>query len=382
MARRNWHLAAAALLILTSALFTACVVADESDAGAPRWEEAALTLPQGHRMSAYDSERDLIWLLTADFTKNSDAVLTRFEPGTGRHAEYVITGSTNWLGFANATAVDDDGRVWGAWGHRLVRFDPATEKLDEWAIPEVDAPDAVDPTEAGVAVDLALGPKGTVWIARNAADVISVLDPTSGSWETVPTAGVRGVFSSSLTVLPDGSAYFNGVLSESEWGLARIDAAAKEASRDPADALGYAVEPDGSLLYLDASTGEVRRLDETGNESESISATYSPPVDGDFVSGADGSVWFWHDSEGGKYLVRVSSDGEASLNSFPLIYLEGEFVPTGLFSQPPSEQNIVSDPRIEILLVDKRGDPWVITGHDGSGSGYAVMYRLDVDPGS
>jgi len=348
----------------------------QSEAGTGRWERVEMPLPSGQRMSVYDDARDIIWILTAPHTTNSDAILTEFHPDTRKSVDYTIPGSTNWLGYGDAVAVDGEGRVWAAWGGRLVRFDPATKDVKEWVVPKAEESLAEGSEEIGVAVDTAVDGAGRVWLARAGLGEVFVLDVATGVWDTLPTAGVNTGPFSRLFVEESGNVLLNGLVSQSEWQLVEVNAMTREAVATPAHALGYAVLPDGSVAYLDSDTGEAKLWDHSERQPVSLSPRFSPgEMERDVVADLAGGVWLRQNGHLRKDVVRVDTlSGEVSSFQYPLI-ITTAFTTIGV--RHLTGTPVALDPDIKGMLVDKRGDAWLISGAEGSPEGYPALYRLD-----
>lgn len=327
-------------------------------------------------MTTYDIDRDILWVLSADYTSASDPVLTEFHLDSREALDHKLSGATNWLGYGDAVATDRDGRVWAAWGDRLIRFDSDTEAMEEWAIPAAEGAATDDATDVGVAVDVAVDSAGVVLVARNGLKAVSLLDPETGVWDSAPTGEVQAAFVSRLSVLPDGTILLNGLQSESAWAIASIDRTKGEATVIPVDALGYGVLEDGSVAYLDSATGSVKRTDNPSGEADSIGPTFSnPTLENALTIDLDGNIWLRHDSELRKDIVKVdATTGEASLFPYPLKVTEG-ISAIGVYDL--SDKTIALDPGIQGMVADKRGDIWIITDSGGESASYPPLYRLD-----
>jgi streptogramin lyase len=140
----------------------------ESRADAEAWEAVRLPLGSGHTYATYDAQRDDIWLLNyalADLPRPGEpgaATLARFDPKSHEVQSFAIRGAVDGLALKGALAVDGEGRVWAAWGYRLVRLDPTTGKTTEWTIPKLPAADLAGIEDQGLAISVAPAPDGRV----------------------------------------------------------------------------------------------------------------------------------------------------------------------------------------------------------------------------
>jgi streptogramin lyase len=372
-----------------AALMVACSPGGEAQ---DPWEVAELSLPSGTRYATYDADSDSIWLLTWLTPAQPKAQLTRFEISSGESETYDIPGDAERLGVGAGLEVYDSGAVWAVWGNRLIRLDAISRSVEEWAIPVLD-PSFIDPQDPGLdgfAVDVAIDRSTRVWVAVHSAKAVQRLDPSTGSWETVSTEPLIAISTSDLTIAEDGSVLLNGAVREgASFGarLARIDPVAKSTALTDARALTYAVSPEGSAVYVDGSTKEVRTLDaagrdrDTGKQFEGLFPTASIAV------GTDGIAWLWVHAARGVEIVRVDT-GRATTKSFPfpVAYAGNGTGPVSSISRPippgPNEA-LWADPAIQGLLIDERGDLWVVSAHGSSrsetGASYGPLTRLTVD---
>jgi hypothetical protein len=402
--RTRGYLAAVALAALTIGALAASLLWSRlgADSGTAQpvdsgWHDPGLNLPAGVRYAYYDVATDTIWLLTRPNSRigipDSGAILTSFTVGSGEWRSYDVPGENGSLGAGAGLAVDRSGSVWMAWGERLLRFQPADERLEEWKIPSGQLAPAAAPSPGldGMATSLALqqGAKlEGVLVAVYGESQVRRFDPAAGSWGAeVPTGGVVVTYLTSIAVSPT-TLVINGAVREGDGqsrpAISLIDLASNRSRLGPLPAYRFAARADGTVAFL-GPEGLIGVLDSSGRETARVAAVPLIGPDASVSVSPSGEVWFWAYSSGDVNLVRASQD-ISKLDAFPYPlsnYVDLRYAPISRPIEPgPDEELVRLDPGIRALLVDIRGDVWVVSSHGsnpeaGQARGaYPVLYRF------
>lgn len=162
--------------------------------------------------------------------------------------------------FARDPAAAPDGKIYIAvmHGNKLARFDPATQKFDEWDLPEGTRPH-------GLVVD----EKGTVWMTGNGNGTLLEIPFDNGrpgkmAAHKTPSGG------SPHTIIFDGrdALWFTNQSADKVTRFTRADR--KMTEFDTRDGpYGLAMDKDGNVWFCQASGQRVGRIDgKTGQVSE------------------------------------------------------------------------------------------------------------------
>ncbi len=384
---------AGTMLLLLAVLSSAC---GETQAGEARWEAVPLPLGGGHSTLTYDAQRDVIWILNWSFVNasgrfnDSAATLVRFEPQSRKYQTYTLEGPTDGMGLDAGLAIDRQGFVWAAWGRRLIRVDPATGETKEWIIPQPELGELAgqDPILDGMAVEVAPGPDGRIWAALAYSTVALALDPATGVWAKVDTSPLMAIERSKLSFADVDRLLLNGAIKDDPAysnvpggasAMVSIDTSAGKAALSGAAAFAYWPRSDGAMDYVNSDTGAVRALAVEGGDiatSARFGLDRLDPIRQVMNGDGKGELWLWQSGELRLDVIRLDATaGEMQSYAFPLVVSEwsGRAPLTADRSKIPDK--VAASPEIQGLVVDNRGDVWIVSGS----SAYPPLYRLHVE---
>ena len=396
--RRGLLISAAPVLGLCL-LAAACVAdetkTDEAQTGTPQpeqWEAAPVDLPPATRYAAYDAPSDTLWVLSgpSSFTEASPTLLTEFHPESGNWETHELDVSPIRLPVGGGILTDVTGAVWMAFDRSVKRYYPDTEALDEWKIPHP-GNQYLSPIDSGLdrfAVALAVDGDGLFWVALHSITGLYAFDPEAVTWDFFDTSPYVALDNTKVTARGD-VIYFNGYNPAGKsFELLTIDATTREVTSIAGGAIDYVFHTDGSVTYLEGhndieGTVTVRRTGQTEALAEfsGIPAPYAY-----MVADADGNAWLWRTGRLAVDIVRIDPlSAEQKTFAYPLVILEtnGNGPLTHFPFQPDprgSPQPVAADPSIQALVVDKRGDVWVVSASGDNPpyeyDSYPPLYRL------
>lgn len=378
------------VLVLTAIAIGGCGTAPEvrSPPG-PIWEAVPISIFQGLRQAAYDQTRDSIWLLTAPADarlpalEDKGVVLTQFRIATRDVAQHPTGIRSRTLGLGNAMDFDSRGNLWAVWDQILVRFDPTAAVFRSWRIPFARLTGDLDQDATlGMAVALAVDGEDGVWVALAGAQAVQRFRSQDETWETVSTGTLATNVGTGFGVSGDGRVAVNGLIGEppsTRPALVILDPPLRIARLSTVVAVRVAPFDGPNLAYLD-DRGHVGVAPYSGGQPTSRWIVGKAPP-GAFAA-RDGAIWAWTVNDG-RISVRRIDPLRDTLRSAVFPHREGSGPHSFSDYRPDTAatQFSIADPDIQAIVIDKRGDLWLVTSHGGSTpdrGGYEPLYRLSL----
>jgi streptogramin lyase len=279
--------------------------------------------------------------------------LYRYDPATDALQSYDLPNSPS-SGLFSAIAQAPDGHVLVAYGYLVLDFDPASGAFNQHQLPQPPANFAQQGVESGTWVtDMTVDADGRVYLGRMNTAALTALDTAAGTVTEIPVPPAFG------TVM-DVQAGKDGVYL-SNW-LGGPDTARQVALLSPTGAFtpvpggasGFAVRPDGSVYAATMDRGVV--LLSTGETSPLAAAALAPSLTGmkDYlaVDKDSGRIWF-----AGRDLGTVgrfdAADGSTTLYHLPSYVILGSEI---YCPAPGPCKDWVSRTRVDGLAVAPNGD--------------------------
>lgn len=399
----RWTRRSIGLLALV-ALVTACQSGDavtapgsKPAAHMPVW--SSIDLPgQGSdwRTAAYDSSRDVVWVLSREFQGNTLlAILTRIDVAS--RAQTTALTLTDPEFERPAIAVDSHDVVWLALGFRLVSYDPTSGKQQSWQRPEYNGLARLysgDAREEALTIDSS----GEVWIVANQVSGLFGFLASKNAWDKTIDLPFVPTMESTLASPRPGVVLVNGGTLDQPFGkpaLGVVNTAARTVRVLPVEATDYLVTSASTIEYADRQ-GDLMELDIDGGASRVVARL---PIIGpfgepgrDLALDAQGNVVFQFktDSAAGIGVSKQSSGQGVAEFPYPPIkslramsphecpIFDGPRPPFA--SQPPcfctsryfpcTGPKVFYEPSVDAILVDSRGDVWVVTAEPAKNNPY------------
>lgn len=277
--------------------------------------------------------------------------------------------------FARDPAVAPDGSIFIAvmGGNKVARFDPATQRFQEWSLPPNHHPH-------GLLVDL----QGTVWTTGNGDGTIGHLVPATGKIVRHKTPSGGGG-PHTLVITPDGSTVWFTLQAGNRIG--RLDTANGRITEYPTSGgpYGLALDGNGRVWFCRMGDDRVGILDpSTGRMEELVLPRGSRPRR--MAAAPDGSIWVTlygtgkliridtlskriakevalpGGADGGAYAVTVDGGG---------IVWANEINANTLVRVDPSNDQLsvvrlpTPDTGIRKMVIDAKGRLWYMGSHSG-----------------
>jgi hypothetical protein len=337
----------------------------------------------GWRAAAYDSARDALWIVTRIPGMTDVVTLTRLN--VADHSVFqtgLQLDATGWNGAW--VLVDDNHKVWMAWGRTVFKYDPDTEALARYGLPPFEHFGLHPSFYSGDGNMVALGrdSSGELWTTYSRVAAIIGFNPTLGQWDRVVKLPWFTYYFTTIASPRPGVLTINGYRTPDDkvvfHKFAEVDVATGHVSDYAADVRGYALfDPhtvvfedwSGNLDRLDLDTGEVTVLD-----GEAPNNANGAP----FLVSGDGYVWYAMGTGIGK--VRVTT-GLMTRYLFPAIVFTSPVpnvcdrgphgfgpcrypCPSGVRQCIPKP--VIPSAQINALAFDSKGNLWAVTELAGS----------------
>jgi hypothetical protein len=329
--------------------------------------ESITGVPGGFRATAFDATRNCLWIMTRYFQQAGVPLVdvTEFDIDTGstRSPLRGLSGS----GFIQGSiAVDAAGIVWMSWGRTLTRFDPSSNTIHSWPLPNPTGI-KVTPEHRGLdgnAVALAIS-TSDIWVAVNSVQAVFDFNPGLSTWDKTIGLAFAPNLMTRLTVSRAGILAINGIGGTKAPVMALISTSTGATLFSQAGVTDYFFLDDDRFVYLDVSKGLIRRTISTG---VSVPTATDIPASGrpDLTVDGFGNIWFSMTAYKSVGIGKVSpTTGQISTYLFP----QSTTQPTGALMCPgPAFQcnsALVFDPEVQSIVVDPRNNLWVTTAVPG-----------------
>lgn len=363
----------------------------------PTWSSVDLPGQGGDwRAGAFDSRRDVLWVLSREFHGNTLlAILTRIDVDS--RVETTALTFEDGEFERPAIAVDSHGIVWMAVGFQLVSFDPATGKEQAWRRPTYNGLARLysgDAREEALTIDSS----GEVWIVANQVSGLFGFLPSKNAWDKTINLPFVPTLESTLASPRPGVVLVNGGTLDQPYGkpaLGVVNTATRAVRVLPVETTDYLVTspstiefPDthDQLMELDIETGASRvvaRLPIFGAMGE-------PAHDLALDEHGDVVFQFRTDSAAGIAVSNPSPGQGPTQFPYPPIKSSRAMSPheCPIFDgpRPPGPQlppcfctsryfpckvpKVFYQPSVDAIVVDSRGDIWVVTAQPAMNNPY------------
>ena len=393
MSKRLLVSQAASPRALVASLLSAILVAACGASSHPgqAWTWQGVDLPgqsSGLRSATYDAVCNCLWIVerAIDSSGTPFVKLLRLDVSTGT----AITTSMHLPGdgyIGGALAIDLSDRVWIAWGHTLVRYEPVTGSVDSWQVPMDSAPriDSSNPGLDGNIVAVAADSTGEVWIAAYSMGAVLGFNSKSETFDRSVALAIAPFRGTRLLALRPGTLMIDGF--QFTGGSPRPVLADVQIATGTAATLGplvqdYAITSTGDIVFVD-DTGALGRDNPANNAIQLLPGRASIANPPQLTSDKTGNVWF---SLVGFGVVGVGELNPTSgaITAFPLPQPKAvEGSGPGISCDPIvggncDVSNAAFDPQIQAITIDSHGDLWVVTRLAGSGDPHSMSLMSPV----
>ena len=394
-----WQVVVAAILVIALVVTFVEIRARRATlnpAGSTGWESADLPgTHSGFRAAAYDAVRDCLWIITKvpqQIGSTHDTVaLTRMNIADRSTVSVLSMPATGYLnGFV---AVDARGMVWMSWGKLLIEYNPDSKRVQSFGFPAASSVShassartaVVHPEGSGTdgnAVAMTIGPDNEIWILVNSVQAVFGFNPATGTWDRFARVPLDPVFSSRLAAAGPERLVMSGVvIVHALYGdsyIAVIDTANGTSTVLPPKASSFSLVEGNTAVYAEP-TGNLGEFNlakvNLSNGSMTTLVAKAPIADpAAFVTDASGRVWF---SMFGYWTIGIArlDPLTGALKSFPFPFVKHPGTPVPVISSCPSRteafshcipqyadpQDLYGNPEVQQLVIDKKGNVWVIT---------------------
>jgi len=356
----------------------------------------------GFRTAAYDADRNCLWIITKQpptLAVNHDTVtLNRLNLADRSTTPSLLSMPANYY-LTGSIAVDARGKVWMSWSRLLIEYDPDTKGVQTFKFPVESTvsrassariaevhPDGGSGTD-GNAVAMTISSDNEIWLLVASVQAVFGFNPATASWDRIVRVPLdpgsrllaagpgRLVMSGALIVRGQGTPY-----------LAVIDTASGRSSVLPPKVDSFVLIDDNTAVYAEPTSklGEFNLGKVNLSDGSTTRLVTKAPV-GDFVAptafvvDASGRVWF---SMIGYWTIGIArlDPSTGAIKEFPFAYVKHPGTPEPVVSSCPSPAGFMDrcfpryadpsavpgDPEVQQLVIDKKGNVWVITAQPGA----------------
>lgn len=395
-----WQVVIAAVLVVALVATFLVIRAHRADfrpAGSTGWNSADLPgTHSGFRAAAYDSARNSLWIITKRpplVAGDTDTVvLTRLNLADRSASPTPLSmPATGYL--TGSVAVSADGKVWMSWGRMLVRYDPDSRAITTFKFPvestvsrassaRLAVVHSQDSYSDGQAVAMAISSDHEIWVLVSGVQAVFGFNPATGSWDRMVRVPLDPMDSwSSLVAAGPGKLVMNGVVFVHGEGvpyLAVIDTASGASSVLPPKVAGFGLIDDNTAVYAEmtSTTGEFNlgKVDLSSGATSILMLKAPIDVTDTFATDPAGRVWF---SMAGYWTIGIDrvDPTTGTVKEFPFAFVKHPGTPEPIVSSCPSPPGfmdrcfpqykdpsaVYGNPEVQQLVIDKKGNVWVVT---------------------
>jgi hypothetical protein len=397
-----WQVVVAAILVVALVATFLVVRAHRvalSPAGSSGWLAADLPgMHSGFRAAAYDAGRNCLWIITRQpptLAVTHDTVTLNRVNLADRSATPSLLSmpATGYL--TGMVGLDAGGKVWMSWGRLLIEYDPDTNGVQTFKFPvestvsrassariaevHTDGGSGTD----GNAVGMAISSDNEIWVMVANVQAVYGFNPATASWDRIVRVPLNP--GSKLVAAGPGRLVMSGdviVRGQGTQYLAVIDTTSGRSSVMPPKVDTFSLIDDNTAVYAeptsklgDFSFGKVNLSD---GSTTTLLAKVPVSYTGTFVTDASGRVWYPFIGSWTVGIARLDPSTGA-IKEFPFSYVKHPGTPEPVISSCPSPRELMDrcfpqykdptavrgDPEVQQLLVDKKGNVWVITAQPG-----------------
>jgi hypothetical protein len=401
-----WQVVVAAILVVALVATFLVVRAHRvalSPAGSSGWLAADLPgMHSGFRAAAYDAGRNCLWIITRQPPLVADGrdtvTLNRLNLADRSATPSLLSmPATGYL--TGMVGLDAGGKVWMSWGRLLIEYDPDTNGVQSFRFPVESTvsrassariaevhPDGGSGTD-GNAVGMAIGSDNEIWVIVANVQAVYGFNPATASWDRIVRVPLdpAGPWSRLVAAGP-GRLVMSGVVIVRGNGtphLAVIDTASGRSSVMPPKVDSFGLIDDNTAVYTEPTNklGELSLGKVNLTDGSTTTLIAKAPVNylSTFVTDASGRVWFPFIGSWNIGIARLDPSTGAT-REFPFSYVKHPGTPEPVISSCPSPRGFMDrcfpqyrdptavpgDPEVQQLVVDKKGNVWVITAQPGA----------------
>lgn len=400
-----WQVVIAAILVVALVATFLVIRAHRLDfnpAGTTGWNSADIPGTHGgFRAAAYDAGRNCLWIITEQPPLVGGGidtvVLNRLNVADRSTTPTLLSmPATGYL--IGSIAVDAYGKVWMSWGRLLIEYDPDSKGVQTFKFPAqstVSRASAariadVHPEGSGNdsnAVAMAISPDHEIWVLVSSVQAAFGFNPVTASWDRIVRVPVDPVDPwSRLIAASPGRLVMSGVVIVRGNGtpyLAVVDTASGASSVLPPKIESFGLIDDNTAVYAEMTSkpGEVNLGEVNLSTGSTTTLMAKAPIaePAAFVTDAAGRVWF---SMIGYWTIGIARLDPSTriVKSFPFSWVKHPGTPEPVISSCPSPLGldhcfpqyadptaVPGNPEVQQLVIDKKGNIWVITSVGGSG---------------
>lgn len=402
-----WQVVVAAVLVIALVATFLVVRAHRvvlSPAGSSGWLAADLPgMHSGLRAAAYDAGRNCLWIITKQpptlAVTHDTVTLNRINLADRSATPSLLTMPANHY-LTGSIAVDARGRVWMSWSKFLIEYDPDSKGVQTFKFPAESSvarasgarTARVHPEGSGTdgnSVAMTIGPDGEIWLLVNSVYAVFGFNPTSASWDRMVSVPLDPVYSSRLVAAGPGRLVMSGVvIVHALYGdsyIAVIDTVSGKSWVLAPKIEGFGLIDNNTAVFAGVTSrpgefnlGKVNLTD--GSTTQLVAKAplsfFTAPTA--FVTDAPGRVWF---SMVGYWTVGIArlDPSTGAIKEFPFAFVKHPGSPVPVISSCPSPPNLpyhcfpqyadpsalFGDPEVQQLVIDMKGNVWVITAQPG-----------------